>query len=380
MPTRYAAFLFGALVLALPGLCGGCHRHETQSVDAGPDLGASGDTAFADTNPAILAIDFTVNGCPKPDLLVPRCSGRAPLSLTFIPISPGGINRYLWDFGDATARSSDQTPSHTYSLPGSYDVTLLGAGGSGTVSKARTAFVVVTESPAGQPCDVDTQCQAGLACVCGAADKCQSAFARGLCAAPCPQGACRDGTVCAQLPLSTGQAEAWQQPLCLPSCVRDADCGTGLHCRDLPAKKPDTAWVTACFVNAPSDVGAPCRGANGQLRPDLCITSVCADLGGNGLCTLDCAAGPCPPGTACATMNTGQQLCLRRCGAAFACDEDALLACAAPDDTGPLGFRVPDGPATATYCSPKRCTSQTGCGTLGICTTARDGSQCIRKL
>ena len=48
--------------------------------------------------------------------------GKAPLDVEF-GVSGEGIS-YLWDFGDNTAISSEETPYHTYKKPGTYKVTL----------------------------------------------------------------------------------------------------------------------------------------------------------------------------------------------------------------------------------------------------------------
>ncbi len=49
--------------------------------------------------------------------------GNAPLPVQFTDNSTGNVTSWLWDFGDGTI-SSEQNPTHTYSGPGSYSVTL----------------------------------------------------------------------------------------------------------------------------------------------------------------------------------------------------------------------------------------------------------------
>jgi FOG: PKD repeat len=64
-------------------------------------------------------VDFDFEGTPV--------SGSSPLSVQFSPLFSSSftdtIIAYLWDFGDGVT-SEDQTPLHTYTTPGSYDVSL----------------------------------------------------------------------------------------------------------------------------------------------------------------------------------------------------------------------------------------------------------------
>ena len=57
-----------------------------------------------------------------------------------------GTPAYDWDFGDGSAHSSQQNPSHTYSANGSYSWTLTVTVGSATCSKSGTIAIVVPPS------------------------------------------------------------------------------------------------------------------------------------------------------------------------------------------------------------------------------------------
>jgi hypothetical protein len=210
--------------------------------------------------------------------------------------------------------------------------------------------------------------------------KCSPAFSRGLCASPCQDTTCPDGQACADLALtaSASSREPWQQRLCVRRCERDEDCGGGLRCRDLPAAGTPGSWLRGCFPGAPAAPGRSCRNASGQLRNDACVTGQCVDLGALGVCSLDCARTPCPPGAACAAMTDGRQVCLQRCGPSFTCDRDPLLACAAPN-TGPLGFTLPAGTA-GTFCAPKICAKHEDCGPAGSCRDDLNGAHCVRRV
>jgi len=83
---------------------------------------------------------------PVPDARffgVPRV-GVAPLAVSFTDTSVGNVSGWAWTFGDGGS-SSTQSPSHTYSSPGIYTVSLTvsSAGGSDTENKVN--YVVVTE-------------------------------------------------------------------------------------------------------------------------------------------------------------------------------------------------------------------------------------------
>jgi len=51
-------------------------------------------------------------------------SGYLPLEVTFTNLSQGDIKYQLWDFGDGSTISVDQSPTHTYTKRGTFTVTL----------------------------------------------------------------------------------------------------------------------------------------------------------------------------------------------------------------------------------------------------------------
>ncbi len=54
---------------------------------------------------------------------------------------------YLWDFGDGSATSTSANPSHTYSLPGIYTVTLIATQGSCADTMSLSNYILVAAPP-----------------------------------------------------------------------------------------------------------------------------------------------------------------------------------------------------------------------------------------
>jgi PKD repeat protein len=84
------------------------------------------------------------------DFSVTPAAGVHPLAVQFTAIIGGsGVDTFDWDFGDGTAHSVVQNPSHTYANAGSFTVTLKAgrAGFQGTndpITTVKAAFVVAS--------------------------------------------------------------------------------------------------------------------------------------------------------------------------------------------------------------------------------------------
>jgi PKD repeat protein len=70
-------------------------------------------------------------------------SGTAPLTVAFSDQSTGAPTSWSWTFGDG-GTSTQQHPSHTYTTPGSYTVTLTATNAGGSDSLTRTDYISVS--------------------------------------------------------------------------------------------------------------------------------------------------------------------------------------------------------------------------------------------
>ncbi|MDD4254978.1 MAG: PKD domain-containing protein, partial [Methanofollis sp.] len=77
-----------------------------------------------------------------------QTSGYAPLTVAFTPetsaTTPTG---WQWDFGDDTAPLPDERPVHSYTKPGTYNVTLMVTAAEGTVAWTKKCYIRVSERP-----------------------------------------------------------------------------------------------------------------------------------------------------------------------------------------------------------------------------------------
>jgi PKD repeat protein len=80
---------------------------------------------------------------PVADFSATPVRGAPPLSVGFTDASGGAPTSWLWDFGDG-ATSTDENPTHIYSDPGLYDVTLTVANAAGSNSLRRSRLISVS--------------------------------------------------------------------------------------------------------------------------------------------------------------------------------------------------------------------------------------------
>jgi PKD repeat protein len=77
-------------------------------------------------------------GSVVPDFTATPTNGIVPVAVTFADTSSGTVDTWSWDFdNDGTEDATEQNPSYTYTIPGSYSVRLAvsGPGGGGNTTK-----------------------------------------------------------------------------------------------------------------------------------------------------------------------------------------------------------------------------------------------------
>ncbi len=79
---------------------------------------------------------------PTADFVGSPTSGMAPLTVNFTDQSTGATS-WSWDFGD-TGTSTQQNPSHTYTSPGTYTVSLTATNAYGSDTETKTNYITVT--------------------------------------------------------------------------------------------------------------------------------------------------------------------------------------------------------------------------------------------
>ena len=116
--------------------------------------------AHSYTNPGTYSVTLTVSGpggtdvetktgyiqvytTPVADFLGTPTSGDVPLTVQFTNISTGTYETVQWNFGDSTPPVTDDHPSHTYTEPGTYTVSLTLNGPAGSDTETKTNYVTV---------------------------------------------------------------------------------------------------------------------------------------------------------------------------------------------------------------------------------------------
>jgi PKD repeat protein len=86
---------------------------------------------------------------PDADFTVGTTSGTAPLTVQFTDTSLNGPTSWAWVFGDGET-STEQSPSHTYTEAGTYDVSLTATNDAGSNALTSYNAVTVTAAPGTQ--------------------------------------------------------------------------------------------------------------------------------------------------------------------------------------------------------------------------------------
>lgn len=92
---------------------------------------------------------FSLQGYAQPmvaEFTADKTSGCASLSVSFKDLTTGNPRFWNWDFGNGTL-STVQNPTISYSLPGTYSVTLVVRNADGTTGITKTNYITVYASP-----------------------------------------------------------------------------------------------------------------------------------------------------------------------------------------------------------------------------------------
>ncbi len=105
-------------------------------------IGPGGNSSPATTSITVIPPPPATNFSVTPN------NGTAPLSVQFTDASTGSVTTWSWAFGDG-ATSTVQNPSHTYSTPGIYTVSLTAAGPGGSNTQSVTNCITATPPGSG---------------------------------------------------------------------------------------------------------------------------------------------------------------------------------------------------------------------------------------
>ncbi len=83
---------------------------------------------------------ITVQPSPIANFSADQTSGCTPLTVVFTDLSTGNPTSWSWTFGDG-GTSNLQNPSHTYTTPGTYTVSLTVSNGCGENTETKTGYI-----------------------------------------------------------------------------------------------------------------------------------------------------------------------------------------------------------------------------------------------
>jgi PKD repeat protein len=95
------------------------------------------------TKPAYVSVALEI---PTPDFtVVGDSTGQAPFTVEFSDLSTGLIDVYEWNFDDGTDNVFEQNPTHEFTGPGTYSVSLTVKNACGQDTKIKSGFITVTQ-------------------------------------------------------------------------------------------------------------------------------------------------------------------------------------------------------------------------------------------
>lgn len=94
---------------------------------------------------SVISVPYTPPSAPIADFTANVTSGDAPLVVAFTDASTGSPTSWAWDFeNDGVIDSTEQSPVHTYTAPGTYTVNLTVTNDAGSDSAAKTGYITVS--------------------------------------------------------------------------------------------------------------------------------------------------------------------------------------------------------------------------------------------
>jgi PKD repeat protein len=111
------------------------------------DLAAFSSREAANDPELVLTLQSAAQA-PTADFSGTPPSGNAPLAVQFTDLSSGTPTAWQWSFGDGT-NSTQRSPQHVYTTPGTYTVALAASNVTGTNTRTRAAYVTVQATPSG---------------------------------------------------------------------------------------------------------------------------------------------------------------------------------------------------------------------------------------
>jgi PKD repeat protein len=88
---------------------------------------------------------------PVASFSVPSNTGTAPFRVQFTDTSINKPTSWEWNFGDGSSNSTAENPSHTYTLPGDYTVTMTAKNSGGSTTVVATLAIAVQTADTGTP-------------------------------------------------------------------------------------------------------------------------------------------------------------------------------------------------------------------------------------
>jgi monoamine oxidase len=85
-------------------------------------------------------------GTPTSDFMASVTSGSVPLDVDFTDLSSQTPTGWAWNFGD-TGTSGIQNPSHQYTVPGTYTVSLTSTNASGSHTRVQPNLIITVPEP-----------------------------------------------------------------------------------------------------------------------------------------------------------------------------------------------------------------------------------------